>query len=404
MKKILFLVCLSVSLLNGFSQDATTTLAGAKTPTKNEGTKNEIVTPQKATVVSDNDFVIEKVNPVTTVKNQAQSNTCWAFSTTSLLESQAIKNNIGVMDISEMFIVRNMYIEKAKNYVLRQGHAQFGEGGLGHDVIRAINLYGAVPENVYTGFRKPEQKLPDHTMLAEGLKKDLDSVILWEMSGKKTDWLPGFISNLDNRLGFPQSNFVYSGVNYTPKSFSKDVLKFNAADYVNITSFTHHPFYEPFILEVPDNFSNGSYYNLPLNEMIDVVKNAVRNGYTVLWDADVSNRGFRQNKGLALLVSDSMQLKADFTAGTKESTWNQDIRQQLFENLTTQDDHLMHIVGIEKSKDGKTFFVVKNSWGDVGPYKGFIQVSEAYFAINTISLVVPKAAIAKPVLDRIGVQ
>jgi bleomycin hydrolase len=185
----------------------------------------------------------------------------------------------------------------------------------------------------------------------------------------------------------------------------KRILKFNAADYVNITSFKHQPYYKPFILQVPDNFSNGAFYNLPLSEMINLVKSSLQKGYTVLWDADVSNNGFRQEWGYALsLKNGRTYTKEEFVPDTGEQPYDEDIRQELYENLTTQDDHLMHIVGYEKSKEGKDFFIVKNSWGTIGPFKGFIKVSAAYFAINTISLVVPKAAFAGNQLTQMEIR
>ena len=204
-------------------------------------------------------------------------------------------------------------------------------------------------------------------------------------------------------MGPLPQQFVYNTKKYTPQSFAKTSLKFNADDYVNITSFTHHPFYSPFILEVPDNFSNGAYFNIPLNEMIDVVKNAVNSGYTVLWDADVSNNGFNAKKGMAFNIKADENVNTAFAnPDFKEEAYTQNTRQQLFENLTTQDDHLMHIVGIEKSKEGKTFFIVKNSWGETGPFGGYVHVSEAYFAMNTISLVVPKLALGLGLREKMG--
>jgi bleomycin hydrolase len=215
------------------------------------------------------------------------------------------------------------------------------------------------------------------------------------------DWKPGFERILDNYLGALPNQFSYNNVKYTPNEFASKMLKFNASDYVNITSFQHHPYYKPFIIEVPDNFSNGAYYNLPLEEMIRVTETALQNGHTVLWDADVSNNGFDGKIGMGMHLAPSDALVEHMNPDFKEATWNADIRQQLFENFTTQDDHLMHIVGIEKTKEGKTFFIVKNSWGTDGEYNGYVHVSEAYFAINTISLVVPKAAINLPLLQKL---
>ena len=225
----------------------------------------------KPAAATHSDFTIIKMNQATSVKNQSRTGTCWSFSTVSLVESQTIKNNLVALDLSEMFIVRNIYVEKAKNYILRQGHAQFSEGGLGHDVISAISVYGAVPESVYPGLKK--QATHDHTILFKSLKKYLDSTLKRRQNLPiNNDWLPCFNNILDEYLGEIPRQFTYNGQKYTPQSFAKEVLKFNPDDYINITSFTHHPYYTPCIIEVPDNFSNGSYYNLPLKEMIGVVR------------------------------------------------------------------------------------------------------------------------------------
>ncbi len=349
-------------------------------------------------------FTVAKNNAATTVKDQARTGTCWSFSTTSLLESQFLRYNKTDIDLSEMFTVYNMYIEKARNYVLRQGNAQFGEGGLGHDVIRSIATYGAMPQSVYSGL-KPDETALNHSKLVILLKEYLDNIL--KAKPLDPNWLEGYKKILNDNIGVPPAEFEVNGKKYTAKTYAADVLKFKADDYVNITSFTHHPFYEPFILEVPDNFSNGSYYNIPETEMLQVVKGAVNKGYTVMWDADVSNSGFMARNGLGLFVNRDAEERSTantVSADTKEDEWNVALRQKLFENLTTQDDHLMHITGIEKSKGGKTFFIVKNSWGVNGPYDGYVNVSEAYFGINTISLVVPKEAIDKTLLLKLGVK
>ena len=235
------------------------------------------------------------------------------------------------------------------------------------------------------------------------LKRYLDELL--GAPAVPANWLDSFKNMLNEHLGKPPAEFDYNGVKYTPKSFAKDVLKFSSNDYVNITSFTHHPFYALFILEVPDNFSNGSYYNIPLADMVQMVKTAINKGYTVMWDADVSNSGFMTNNGLAMFLQRNEQETVNpVTADDKEMEWTVNLRQQYFENLTTQDDHLMHIVGIEKSKQGKEFFLVKNSWGVSGPYLGYVNVSEAYFAMNTISLVVPKQAIDPALLLKLGIK
>jgi bleomycin hydrolase len=347
-------------------------------------------------------LTIVKTAAATPVKDQGATNTCWCFSTTSLLESQCLRTNSGPVDISEMFTVRNIYIEKARNYILRQGHAQFSEGGLGHDVIRAVAAYGAMPETAYSGM-KERRKQFNHSLMFAALKNYLDSIL--STPPVTAEWMTGFKQILNETMGEPPADFTWNGKKYTPVSYAKEVLKFNPDDYVNITSFTHHPFYMPFILEVPDNFSNGAYYNLPLEEMIQVVKDALNKGYSVMWDADVSNKWFMQARGLAVLQGDDVKPEAvTIDADMKEAPWNAVLRQQLYENLTTQDDHLMHIIGIEKSKTGKTYFLVKNSWGKTGPQDGYINVSEAYFAINTVSLILPKAALSKTLLDKLQLK
>ena len=352
-----------------------------------------------------NPFTLIRKNDATSIKNQAITGTCWCFSSTSLLESMCLKKDLGEYDISEMFTVRNIYVEKARNYILRQGHAQFGQGGLGHDLIRAVATYGAVPESIYSGL-KPGQKMHNHVKLEKDLKVYLDNVL--KTTPLQPGWINGYTKILDSALGVPPTTFEYLSTVYTPKSFAKDLLKFNPDDYVNITSFTHHPYYEPFVIEVPDNFSNGAYYNLPLNEMIQQVKYALKAGYTVLWDADVSNRGFMQDRGIAMQFDPFVNLKGNpkelMNGNMEEMKWDADIRQKLFEDLTTQDDHLMHITGMETSSTGKIFFLVKNSWGDIGPAHGYINVSEAYLAINTISLIIPKAALSNSLLEKLKIK
>ncbi|HYO22644.1 MAG TPA: C1 family peptidase [Flavisolibacter sp.] len=344
-------------------------------------------------------FYEVKTVKATPVKNQAMTGTCWCFSTTSLVESEAIRKTSKEVDISEMFTVRNIYIEKAKNYILRTGKAQFGEGGLGHDMIRAMELYGAMPESAYSGLVNGARQL-NHGEMAKKLETYLGDLL--KKVPVAENWLKGYEAILDEYMGAPPAQFSYEGKTYTPQAFAKEVVKFSAEDYVNITSFTHAPYYKPFVLQVPDNFSNGSFYNLPLDEMIAVVKESVNKGYSVMWDADVSNNGFKQDIGLALYLDQQTKYaKENLHPETQEQPYNVTIRQQLYENLTTQDDHLMHIVGTEKSKDGKTFFLVKNSWGSVGPYNGYINVSEPYFAINTVTLVVPKAALSKELLAKL---
>jgi bleomycin hydrolase len=412
MKKVFLLCFVSAGFLATYAQekmDAEVANPGMKKPTivSNKLTKPGLTQNAKENGKSnvDTNFTIIKSIPATPVKNQAMTGTCWCFSTTSLVESQCLKNNLGEFDLSEMFSVRNTYLDKAKNYLLRQGHAQFGEGGLGHDLIKAIAKYGAMPESVYSGL-KDGQTQHNHSHLVKELKEYLDSIV--KTNSVPSNWEEEFEEMMNEELGDPPAKFTYKGKEYTPLSFASDVLKFDPNDYVYITSFTHHPYYQPFVLEVPDNFSNGAYINVPLDEMLQLTKDAIKSGYSVLWDADVSNDGFQQKFGSAVNFNNvpaGLKQKGDLLNGVaKEGKVDAKERQRLFENLTTQDDHLMHITGLEKSKSGNDFFLVKNSWGNVGPDAGYINVSEGYFEINTISLVLPKAALSKQMLEKLKIK
>jgi len=334
-----------------------------------------------------------KLNEVSSVKNQGMSGTCWCFSVVSILESGLMKAGINSPDLSEMYIVRNIYSDKAKNYILRQGFARFTEGAFGHDVFPAVAKYGMVTEEAY-----PYKQSAGVDVL---LKKFLDSVLLKQPISP--DWENNYNRILDENFGKLPTDFTFQGKKYTPQEFANEVLKFNADDYIGLTSFTHHPFYKPFNVEVPDNYSGGLFYNVPIDELIGATEYAIMNGYTVGWDADVSNPFFGQQQGFAMIPEGKNNLKSAFTPDDAEINYTQKSRQDLFENLTTQDDHLMHLVGIKKTDSGKKFFYVKNSWGNIGPLKGFINVSETYFGINTITIVLPKAALDPDIRTKLGI-
>jgi bleomycin hydrolase len=346
------------------------------------------------------ELVSIRQTPHTPVKNQANSGTCWSFSTVSLLESQALRAGLGEFDLSEMFIVRNIYIDKARNYLLRQGAAQFGPGGLGHDVINAVSNYGIVPESVFSGLPLGK-KSHDHGEMDKKLKLYLDSLL--DKRPLPGNWVQGYERILNDYLGVPPSTFTYKEKTYTPRTFAKDVLKFKRDDYVFITSFTHAPYYKPFILQIPDNYANESYYNVPLNELLTLAEESLNKGYSFMWNADISNTNFRHKDGYAMLWKDS-QLTGVLDPDADEAMYDPLVRQQLFENLTTQDDHLMHVVGIEKTKKGKKFFNVKNSWGSSTVTKGYVKVSEAYFAINTMTLIIPKSALSSTLKGKLNIS
>ncbi|WP_343667796.1 C1 family peptidase [Chitinophaga sp.] len=350
------------------------------------------------------DFTVIKNNAATPVKNQGETGTCWCFSSTSVVESECLRKGLPALDLSEMYIVRNIYLEKAKNYIHRQGFTRFDEGGLAHDFLHAAAIYGLMPENVYSGL-KDGRTSHNHGPMVEEMKNYLDSLLKVKRP-LPDNWTVRVNSILDNYLGTVPASFTYNGKTYTPVTFAKEVVKFSQDDYVNLTSFTDHPYYAPFIVQVPDNYSNGAYYNLPLEELVNVAKATVNKGYTVLWDTDMSNRGWVLGKGYGLYpAEDSLLKKVPFNPDMSEKAYNAADRQRLYEELVTEDDHLMQITGLGKSAGGKEFFIVKNSWGPkAGPFDGYMHVSIPYFAMNTITMVVPKAVLDKAMLGKLALK
>ncbi len=329
-----------------------------------------------------------KLIPSSGVKDQGMSGTCWCFSVISLLESDMMKRGIENPDLSEMYIVRNIYFDKAKNYILRQGFTRFTEGAFGHDVFPAAAKYGFVPESVYPNSSNGRI---NHAGFDGKLKAFLDSVLA--KMPIAAGWEANYNKILDDKFGKVPEKFTYEGKEYTPQEFATEVVKFNEDNYIGLTSFTHHPFYKAFNVEVPDNYSGGLFYNFPIDELIEAAEWAVMNDYTVGWDADVSNSYFNQRDGWAMMPQENTGQFTTTNPDAPEIEYTQQSRQELFENLTTQDDHLMHLVGLKQSPGGKKFFYVKNSWGLLGPFKGFINVSETYFGVNTITLVMPLDAL-----------
>jgi bleomycin hydrolase len=328
--------------------------------------------------------------PAGTVKYQGNTNTCWSFSTTSMIESGEILNEQKDIDLSELFTARNLYIEKAKRYVLSNGTTLFEAGGLSHDALFGIQKYGAIPAEFYGRDKAVKFSESSAVQLDEILKNYLDSVL--KHKPIDPNWLAGFIKKHDAIAGTPPQNFTWQGKEYTPLTFENEVLKFNPDDYVTITSFTHHPFYQNFALEIPDNFLMAEpYLNVPLDEMISIASNTVQKGFPLVVDMDVSNNGWNCHySGYALFENKRFSKVAN--ADTAEMDFGQPLRQQLFETLETQDDHLIHIVGIAKSANGKLFFILKDSVGDT-PFKGYDYISVNYFGINALSITVPKKAL-----------
>ncbi len=325
----------------------------------------------------------------TAVKSQGKTGTCWSFATASFLESEVIKNGQSKTDLSEMFVVRNIYLDKAQNFVLRQGKANFSQGSLSHDLMNIAATKGMIPETAFSG-RTSEKEAHDHKELANVLTGFLNGLIKTKKLSPK--WKNAVSAILDVYLGSVPSEFEFNGKKFTPVSFAKE-MGIKEDNYLNFTSFTHHPFYQNFILEIPDNYSNGAFYNVPLNNLGSIVDEALQNGYSVAWDGDVSEKGFSQNDGLAILPKDPKSENL-FNTIMPEMEVNQANRQAAFESYATTDDHLMHLVGSAKDQNGNKYYLIKNSWGERGPYKGYLYMSEAYFNMKTVSVMVNKNAIS----------
>lgn len=341
-------------------------------------------------------FSTEKMAPCTVVKNQQKTGTCWSFATTSFLESEAIRMGQQDVDLSEMYIVHNIYKDKATNYVLRQGKANFSQGALAHDLIRAVTKHGVVPEHIYSG-RESNEDMYNHSELEKGLKGFLDGVI----SAKTIDshnWQEAVDAILDVYMGDAPESFQTEDMKMTAKTYARK-LKLDVKDYINLSSFSHHPFYNSFILEVPDNYSNGSFYNLPIDDLMNTIEFALMEGYTVAWDGDVSEKGFSAKEGLAILPL--VQSGGQWKNPVKEQNVTQQTRQDGFMNYSTTDDHLMHMVGVALDQQGNKYFIIKNSWGEISDYKGFLYMSEAYVRAKTVAVLVHKDAIPVPTASKL---
>jgi bleomycin hydrolase len=360
----------------------------------------------------------------TPVKNQNRSGTCWSFSGIGFLESELIRKGKGEFDLSDMWIVYHTYKEKADKYVRMHGNWSFAAGGAFFDVFAMIEKYGIVPANVYSGIEYGEEGHV-HNELDKLLKAYVDVIVSNPNRKLSTAWKKGYDAILEAYLGKILENFTYNGKAYTPKSFAS-FLGLNMSDYISITSFTHHPFYTKFAIEIPDNWLMETSYNVPLNEMMRTINNAIDNGFSVAWGADVSEKGFNWKKGVAVLPEKDMesmdgsdrarwenlsQGEKDeelykFEKPGKERTITQEIRQKGFDNYTTTDDHGMVLTGKAIDQNGTIYFLVKNSWGadSRNPYNGFLYASEPYIAMQTINIVVHKDAIPADIKKKLGIN
>jgi len=329
------------------------------------------------------------------VKSQGQTGTCWSFATSSFLESEIFRINGKQVDISEMYIVRNTYDQKAWNYVMRQGKTQFSEGGLAHDVINSVADYGIVPQSEFTDVFGNEN-IYNHATVVPSVKEILDAYIKNDIHSEYPNWKKAITPILDKEIGIKTDKFQYDNITFNPQSFKK-YLKIVPEDYVSLTSYTHEKFFSSFVLNIPDNFSNGSFYNIPLDRLVEIVDLALEKGYTIALDVDVSEKTFFTKKGMAILPKENETQNKAYTKIVPEIDVTPALRQTAFENFNTTDDHLMHITGLVKDQNGNKYYKVKNSWGNnsarVGN-EGFIYMSIPYFKLKAISILLHKDALS----------
>lgn len=362
------------------------------------------------------EFTVVKQAPVTSVKNQYRSGTCWCYSALSFVESEIIRQKGIEVDLSEMFVVNHAYFDRAVKYIRLDGKLGFSAGSSFGDVFEVIKSYGIVPQDVYSGMNYGTE-LPVQGELDAVLEGFVKALVTNPNRKLTPAWKPAFQGILDAYLGEIPATFKAEEKAFNPLTY-RDYLGINTDDYINLTSFTHHPFYEPFIIEVCDNWRWGSAYNLPIEELMEVMYNAVENGYTIAWGADVSEKGFTRS-GIATVPD----FENKVTAGSDQERWvgksetgkeesapaeekviTQEMRQIAYDNKETTDDHGMHIYGLAKDQNGNPFFIVKNSWGKAGDYEGIWYASDAYVRYKTLNIVVHKDALPKSIKKKLGIK
>lgn len=401
MKKTMLLALLAFAGVTAFAQNAS--------EKKNEGFE----------------FTVVKENPITSIKNQNRAGTCWCYSSLAFIESELIRMGKGEYDLSEMYLVHKTYLDRADKAVRTHGDISFSQGGSFYDVIYGMERYGLVPEPEM----RPGVMYGDTLSNHNELSAVSDAIVAAIAEGKHRNlqtgadgqplWKKAIEAVHDIYLGECPENFTYNGVEYTPKSFYESTgLK--ASDYVSLTSYTHHPFYTSFVLEIQDNWRWGQSYNLPIDEFMEVFDNAINEGYTIAWGSDVSENGFTRD-GVAVLPDND---KAQELSGSDMARWlklspaekklttkpqpqkwcTQEERQVAYDNWETTDDHGMQIFGIAKDQEGNEYYMVKNSWGESGKYKGVWYASKAFARYKTMNIVVHKDALPKHIAKKLGLK
>ena len=367
-------------------------------------------------------FTTVKENPITSIKNQNRSGTCWAFSSLAFFESELLRKGKGEFDLCEMYLVHKTYEDRGKAAVRLHGDISYSQGGSFYDAVYCMKNYGMAPQSAM-----PEpgtlygDTLPNFTELDKVTGAYISAIAKSELKKLSPAWFKGFNAILDTYLGEVPETFTYNGKTYTPKSYMEST-GLNMDDYVSLTSYTHHPFYEPFVLEIQDNWRWGTSYNLPIDELMEVMDNAVKTGYTFAWGSDVSETGFTRD-GIAVCPDEK---KAQEMEGSDMARWvgqsaalrrsemttrpcpeievTQEMRQEAYDNWETTDDHGMLIYGIATDQTGKEYFMVKNSWGLSGKYNGIWYASKAFVKYKTMNILVHKDALPKAIAKKLGIK
>lgn len=371
------------------------------------------------------EFTPVKEIACTPARDQSRSGTCWSFAGLGFLESEILKNGKEEIYLSPMWVARHTYYDKAIKFVRMHGKVNFSAGGATHDVMNVVDRYGIVPNSVYTGLGYGTDE-HNHSELDAILSAYVTTVVKNPNKTLSTAWIAGLNGILDAYFGELPTSFEYDSNEFTPIEFAK-YLGLNGKDYISLTSFTHHPFYSQYAIEVPDNWASGLSYNIPLDEFIQVFEYAMMDGYTIFWASDVSEKGFQYRKGYAV-IPEEIKAPKDLT-GTELSRWvelsekkeekkkkkkkegpsaekviTQEMRQKAFDNYQTTDDHGMQIVGIAVDQDGDKYYKVKNSWGTDQLYDGFFYASVPFVAYKTMNMVVNKNAIPMAIREKLNID
>lgn len=385
---------------------------------------NGATAQEKEEKKADEGFVFTTVKeiPITSIKNQNKSGTCWAYSSLGFFEAELLRMGKGEHDLCEMYLAHKTYEDRATASVRLHGDISFTEGGSFNDAVYCMRHYGMIPETAMPQPGTPYgDTLANFTEMWPVVNGIVDGINKGKQKKLTPAWHKGVVAVLDTYLGAVPETFTVNGKTYTPKSYQEN-LGLNMDDYVSLTSFTHHPFYEQFIIEVQDNWRWGQSYNLPIDEFMAVMENAVDKGYTFAWGADVSETGFTRD-GIA--VCPDVEHGADITGSdmakwtglnimekrkelTKrplpEITVTQETRQEAYDNWETTDDHGMLIYGLAKDQNGKEYFMVKNSWGKAGKYDGVWYASKTFVKYKTLNILVHKDAIPKDIRKKLGIK